>query len=113
MDSQFFTIDILATLTGLVACIMILIQHSKGIIDIIYNKICKKTDGFPTQALVVIISEIMLFLVMFFQGKLDSNLAIFLTAINGLVTATVAIKSYDSIAKKDSVTNTENTTTNS
>jgi hypothetical protein len=106
MDGQFFTLDTLATITSLVAAIMLIVQFSKGIIDFVYNKICGlfkyETNGFSTQAWVVIVSEIMFFLVMYFQGNLDSNLSIFLTAINGLVVATACMKSYEAIANEGS-----------
>jgi hypothetical protein len=106
MDNQFFTVDILTTIAGLVVAILLIVQFLKSPVDLIYNKICKlfkvESNGFPTQVLVVILSEIMLYSVMYFTSQLNSNVDIFLTSINGLVTAAAAMKSYESMTKKDS-----------
>ena len=110
MDTQFFTIDILTTIAGLVAAIILIVQFTKNPLDWIYNKICKKfnieTNGFPTQLWVVILSEAMLYSVMHFTGQLNSKMDIFLTSINALVICAASLKAYESMANS-SDTNTE------
>jgi hypothetical protein len=102
MDTQFFTLDMLKTLAGIVAAVILVVQFSKNPVDWIYSKICKlfgiEVDKFPTQILTVIVSEILLFMVMFFTNQLDL-LSIFLTSINGLVISGAAMKSFESITK--------------
>lgn len=107
MDNQFFTIDILTTIAGLVVAILLIVQFLKNPVDLIYNKIYKllfkqDANGFPTQLLVVILSELMLFSVMYFTCQLNSNMDIFLTSINGLVVAASSMKVFESMVKKES-----------
>jgi len=102
MDTQFFTLDMLKTLAGIVAAVILVVQFTKNPVDWIYSKICKlfkvQVDKFPTQILTVIVSEILLFMVMFFTNQLDP-LSIFLTTINGLVISAAAMKSFESMTK--------------
>jgi len=102
VDNQFFTLDMLRTLAGIVAAVILVVQFTKNPVDWLYSKICKlfkiQVDKFPTQILTVIVSEILLFMVMFFTNQLDL-LNIFLTSINGLVISGAAMKSFESMTK--------------
>jgi hypothetical protein len=102
VDNQFFTLDMLRTLAGIVAAVILVVQFTKNPVDWLYSKICKlfkiQVDKFPTQILTVIVSEILLFMVMFFTNQLDL-LSIFLTSINGLVISGAAMKSFESMTK--------------
>jgi len=108
MDGQFFTLDILTTLAGLVACVLLIVQFSKNPVDWIYNKICKlfkiQADKFPTQIWVVIVSEFLFFSVMFFTGELNSLVDYFLTSINGLVLSAAGCKSFEAMTKSNEQT---------
>jgi hypothetical protein len=112
MDTQFFTIDVLKTLAGIVAAIILVVQFTKNPLDVIYNKICGlfkiQSSGFPTQLWTVILSELMLFSVMYFSGQLNSNMDVFLTSINALICAASAMKAFESMEKSSDTSTEEN-----
>jgi hypothetical protein len=101
---QFFTLDILSSIAGMVAAIMLITQFTKGGMDFIFNQLCKgcglTTNGIPTQLWVVVLSECLLFTVMYFNYALPDRQSIFIAAINGLVLAGVAMESYNALQSK-------------
>jgi hypothetical protein len=114
MDGQFFTLETLSSIAGMIAAIMVITQFSKGALDLLFKKICSyfkyEVDSFPTKLWVVLLSEIILFLVLNFNGQITSNLDIFLASINGLVLAGVSMESYDALQEKSTTTDsTDNT----
>ena len=104
MEAQFFTLVAISSIPGLVAAIMLITQFTKGGLDFIFNKICKAcgmtTNGIPTQLWVVILSEVMLFTVLYFNYALPDRESVFLAAINGLVLAGIAMESYTALQSK-------------
>jgi len=115
MDGQFFTLETLSSIAGMVAAIMVITQFSKGALDLLFKKICSyfkyEVDSFPTKLWVVLLSESILFSVLNFNGQIASNLDIFLASINGLILAGVSMESYDALQKKN-ITTTDNTDSN-
>jgi hypothetical protein len=104
MENQFFDLEMLKSLAGIVAAVLLIIQFTKNPVDFIFGKICKllklQVQKFPTAILVVFVSEILLFTVMYFQNQLDL-LNVFLTSINGLVVSAAAMKSFESMVKSN------------
>jgi hypothetical protein len=101
MPTEFFTLDVLSTIAGMISAIVLFTQFTKGGADFVYNKICSllkiESDGFPTKLWTVILAEGILFLTMYFNGLITSNLEIFLAGINGLVLAGISMGSYDAL----------------
>ena len=102
---EFFTLESISNIVGMVAVIMVITQFTKGAMDVIVNgcaKVCgvAYTAGVPTKLWVVVLSEAILFTVSFFNYQLVDNVALFLTAINGLVLAGIAMESYTALQSK-------------
>ena len=102
---EFFTLESISNIVGMVAVIMVITQFTKGAMDVLVNgcaKACGQvyTAGVPTKLWVVILSEAILFTVSFFNYQLVDNVALFLTAINGLVLAGIAMESYTALQSK-------------
>jgi hypothetical protein len=104
MDGQFFSLDSISSIIGMVAAIMLITQFTKGGADFVFNSACKAcgltTGGVPTKLWVVVLSEFLLFITLFFNGQLLDNVSVFLACINGLVLAGVAMESYNALQSK-------------
>jgi hypothetical protein len=102
--NQLFTIDYISSLAGMTLVIMLITQFTKGLIDIIYNKVCGlfnyKSDGFPTNAWVAILSEIIIFTTLYLNGQITDNQSIYLASINGLALAAISMESYKALQSK-------------
>jgi len=106
MDTnQFFDLTMLATLPGITAGVLLVVQFTKNIIDFIILYLCNMLripiEKFPTSTWVVIISEAMLFTVTYFtNGSLDVK-TIFITSLNGLIVAGSGMKVFESMTKSN------------
>jgi len=102
---EFFTLESISNIVGMVAVIMVITQFTKGAMDVLVNgcaKACGQvyTAGVPTKLWVVILSESILFTVLYFNYALPDRVSIFLAAINGLVLAGIAMESYTALQSK-------------
>jgi hypothetical protein len=103
--AEFFTLESISSIIGMTAVIMLITQFTKGALDVIVNgcaKACGQvyTAGIPTKLWVVVLSEGILFVVSYLNYQLVDNTSIFLTAINGLVLAGIAMESYNALQSK-------------
>jgi hypothetical protein len=104
---QFFTLASISDIIGMVACIMLVTQFTKGGADLILNTICKAfgvtANGVPTKVWVVVLSEGIIFATLYFNYALPDTVSIFLAAVNGLVLAGIAMESYNALQGKPAV----------
>ena len=98
---QFITIQNLSTIGGLILVVVLLVQNFKDVVDNIYKKAFGKT--LPTKYLTFVISEILLFLSKHFLGEnIFNGEAIFINFINGIILASVSVKSVETLMNKNS-----------
>ena len=96
---QFITIQNLSTITTLILVVVLLVQYFKDIVDNIYKKAFGKT--LSTKYLVFVISEFLLFLSKHFLGEnIFNGEAIFINFINGIILASVSVKSVETLMNK-------------
>jgi len=101
---QFITIQNLSTITTLILVVVLLVQYFKDIVDNIYKKAFGKT--LSTKYLVFVISEFLLFLSKHFLGEnIFNGEAIFINFINGIILASVAVKSVETLMNKSDNSN--------
>ena len=96
---QFISIQNLSTITTLILVVVLLVQYFKDIVDNIYKKAFGKT--LSTKYLVFVISEFLLFLSKHFLGEnIFNGEAIFINFINGIILASVSVKSVETLMNK-------------
>ena len=96
---QFISIQNLSTITTLILVVVLLVQYFKEIVDNIYKKAFGKT--LSTKYLVFMISEFLLFLSKHFLGEnIFNGEAIFINFINGIILASVSVKSVETLMNK-------------
>jgi len=104
---QFITIQNLSTIGGLILVVILIVQNFKEIVDNIYKKAFGKT--LSTKYLVFMISELLLFLSKHFLGEnIFNGEAIFINFINGVILASVSMKSVETLMNKSSKSNESN-----
>jgi len=97
---QFITIQNLSTITTLILVVVLLVQYFKDIVDNIYKKAFGKT--LSTKYLVFAISEFLLFTSKHFLGEnIFNGEAIFINFINGIILASVSVKSVETLMNKN------------
>jgi len=97
---QFISIQNLSTITTLILVVVLLVQYFKDIVDNIYKKAFGKT--LSTKYLVFMISEFLLFLSKHFLGEnIFNGEAIFINFINGIILASVSVKSVETLMNKN------------
>ena len=93
---QFISIQNLSTIGGLILVVVLLVQYFKEIVDNIFKKAFGKT--LPTKYLTFIISEFLLFTSKYFLGEnICDGEVIFINFINGVILASVAMKSVETL----------------
>ncbi|HIH62773.1 MAG TPA: hypothetical protein HA283_00600 [Nanoarchaeota archaeon] len=99
---QFITIENLSTMAGLILVVVLLTQNFKGIIDTIFIKYFGKS--LPTQYLVFVISQVLLFMSKHFLGtNIFSGQEIFINFINGCILSGVSMKSVETLMSKNNI----------
>lgn len=111
MPNEFFTLQMLSSIAGIVIAVVLVVQMFKGLVDNIFSFVAKKifkinNYTLPTKYLTVIVSEVLFFLAQYYTIKLDGA-TIFLTFLNGLVISAAAMKSFDSLSNKDKINETK------
>jgi len=97
---QFINIQNLSTIGGLILVVVLLVQYFKEIVDNIYKKAFGKT--LSTKYLVFVISELLLFTSKHFLGEnIFNGEVIFINFINGVILASVAMKSVETLMNKN------------
>lgn len=99
--SNFFSWADIVSISGMTAIITLFTQFTKGTADFVYDKICTQIGlpscGFPTRAWTALLAEIIIFLTYGLNGDIVDGKTLWLTVINGLVLATVAMLAYDGV----------------
>jgi hypothetical protein len=97
--SNFFSWADIVSIGGMTAIIILFTQFTKGAADFIYDKICAQIGtpscGFPTRAWTALLAEIIIITTYGLNGDIVDGKSLWLTIINGLVLATVAMLAYD------------------
>ena len=95
---QYFDMTMLTTLSGCVLAVIIIIQNIKGITDYFSKLLFNKK--LSTKYLTFICSELMYFLVTYFNSGIHGGKEIMLCVLNGMVISGIACKGTEAIMNK-------------
>jgi len=95
---QYFDMTMLTTLSGCVLAVIILVQNIKGITDYFSKLLFNKK--LSTKYLTFICSELMYFLVTYFNSGIHGGKEIMLCMLNGMVISGIACKGTEAIMNK-------------
>jgi len=95
---QYFDMSMLTTLSGCVLAVIILVQNIKGITDYFSKLLFNKK--LSTKYLTFICSELMYFLVTYFNSGIHGGKEIMLCVLNGMVISGIACKGTEAIMNK-------------
>jgi len=95
---QYFDMTMLTTLSGCVLAVIIIIQNIKGITDYFSKLLFNKK--LSTKYLTFICSELMYFLITYFNGGIHGGKEIMLCVLNGMIVSGIACKGTEAIMNK-------------